>query len=92
MRPELLHQSLGWHELVRVQQQDRKQRAVLRPRQAQRRPVSEHLEGSEDPELHSRRRYLLSAPTVGALARLKRAFAGPGKARSHERMPISGVR
>jgi hypothetical protein len=51
--PDGVDQAVGGDDLVRVQEQNRKQGALLRPAQIELPPVLEHLEGAEDQKLHS---------------------------------------
>ena len=50
--PELVDQAVGGDDLVRVQQQDRQQRALLDPAERERAIVLGHLERAKEPEFH----------------------------------------
>ncbi len=51
--PQLVDQALAGHDVVRVQQEQRKQSALLGTPELQEPAFVFHLERSEDPELHA---------------------------------------
>ena len=52
LAPQIVDQALARHELVRVQEQDAEDEALLECPESDRLSVLEHLERSEDPKLH----------------------------------------